>query len=254
MAQSFRHHLIKDIVRKNDAFIHQRPDVRKLTSYAAGAVAILTLSEFFVKITEGTRPALTNTEALISFISSNSTQTLVVIIIDTLLMACLIIFFAGFRQLIIKARHDLNWITDLAFGAGLVFVATTLVGDAMDAGAALDAAGSYAADASVIRGLTEGHMLLFGSIGCVLIALITSTFAYTTFASRAIPRWTAWVGYGVAVTSLLAVPTVFGGTSASAFTSAAGVGVTLLATFPFLVWVVAVGVVTVRNESPSKRQ
>lgn len=253
MSHHLRRRFIYYIVRKNDEFIHQKPDVRKLTAYAAGAIALLTLSEFFVKITEGTRPALNSGEELISFITSNSTQTLVVIIIDTLLMACLIIFFAGFRQIIIKARRDLNWITDLAFGAGLVFVAVTLVGDAMDAGAALDAAGSYPADASVIRALTEGHMLLFGSIGCVLIALITSTFAYTTFASRAVPRWTAWVGYSVAVTSLLAVPTVFGGTSTTAFGSAAGIGVTLLATFPFLIWVVAVGIVTLKNEPLPKR-
>jgi len=233
---------------KANAFISKKLEVRTLTGFAAVAIAILTLTEFFVKISIGMRPSLGDSTALALFITTTSTATLAIITIDTLLMTCLIIFFAGFRQLIIKARRELNWITDLAFGAGLVFVALTLVGDAMDGGAALDTVGTYMADPSVLRALTEGHMLLFGSIGCILTALVTATFAYTTFASKAVPTWTGWVGYAVAVMNLLAVPTVFGGTSATSFVSAGGIGVTLLATFPFLLWVIAVGIVTIRNE------
>lgn len=240
--------VMKFISVKANAFISKKLEVRTLTGFAAAAIAILTLTEFFVKVSIGTRPQLGDSSALVQFINANSTPTLAVIIIDTLLMSCLIIFFAGFRQLIIKANRTLSWITDLAFGAGLVFVALTLIGDAMDGGAALDTVGTYAADPSVLRALTEGHMLLFGSIGCILTALVTATFAYTTFASKAVPTWTGWVGYAVAVMNLLAVPTVFGGTSATSFVSAGGMGVTLLATFPFLLWVVAVGVVTVRNK------
>jgi len=240
-------------MRKADAFISKRLEVRTLTGFAAVAVAILTLAEFFIKVSTGTRPSLGNAAALVSYITDNASSILVVIVVDTLLMACLIIFFAGFRQLIISAKRDLAWITDLAFGAGLVFVAVTLVGDAMDAGAALDTVNSYAANSVVLRALTEGHMLMFGSISCVLTALVTATFAYTTFASGAVPKWSGWVGYGVAILNLLAVPTVFGGTEATAFGSAGGFGVTLLATFPFLAWVVAVGIVTLMNRTPKLR-
>ncbi len=249
MTKPLHQQIVRSIRRYANAFISKRLEVRTLTGFAAIAIAILMLTEFFAKIATGTRPSLGDSAALTDYISSTATQTLAVIIIDTLLMSCLIIFFAGFRQLIIRARRELSWITDLAFGAGLVFVAITLVGDAMDAGAALDTVGTYAADPSVIRALTEGHMLIFGSIGCIITALITATFAYTTFASRAVPKWTGWVGYSVAVVNLLSVPTVFGGTNATSFFSAGGAGVTMLATFPFLIWVIAVGIVTIRKQT-----
>lgn len=222
-------------------------EVRTLTGFAAIAVAILTLAEFLLKLPMETRPSLGSNEELVSFITTHASTTLTVVIVDTLLMSCLIIFFAGFRQLIIKARRDLAWITDLAFGAGLVFVTVTLIGDAMDGGAALDTVNSYLPDATVIRTLTEGHMLMFGSIGCILIALVSATFAYTTFASRAVPRWTGWIGYAVALMNLLAIPTVFGDTDPKNFFSAGGMAVTLLATFPFLLWVITVGIVTLRR-------
>jgi hypothetical protein len=249
MSKSPYNRFIRFVRVKADAFISKRLEVRTLTGFAAIAIAILMLTEFFAKIAIGTRPSLGDSAALADYITGTATQTLAVIIIDTLLMSCLIIFFAGFRQLIIRARRDLNWITDLAFGAGLVFVAITLVGDAMDAGAALDTVGYYGADPSVLRALTEGHILIFGSIGCIVTALITATFAYTTFASGAVPKWTGWVGYGVAILNLLSVPTVFGGTSATSLFSAGGAGVTLLATFPFLMWVIAVGIVTIRRQT-----
>ena len=60
---------------------------------------------------------------------------------------------------------------DLGYGAGLIFVAVTLVGDAMDGGGALDTV-KQQADGTVIRALTEGHILMFGSIGCVMTALV----------------------------------------------------------------------------------
>ncbi|TAL15026.1 hypothetical protein EPN95_00770 [Patescibacteria group bacterium] len=249
MKKAYNGRLVRFIRRKANAFISKRLEVRVLTGFAAIAIAILMFTEFLVKIAMGSRPSLGDGAALSDFITNNATQTLAIIIIDTLLMSCLIIFFAGFRQLIIRSKRELSWITDLAFGAGLVFVAVTLVGDAMDAGAALDTVGNYAADPSVLRALTEGHMLLFGSIGCILTALVTATFAYTTFASNAVSKWTGWVGYGVAVLNLLAVPTVFGGTSATSFFSAGGAAVTLLATFPFLAWVIVVGIVTIRKQT-----
>lgn len=244
---------IISVRRHANAFIKKKLEVQTLTGFAAIAIAILTLAEFFIKVSDGTRPSLGNSAALVQFITNSSTSILTIIVIDTLLMACLIIFFAGFRQLIIRAKRELNWITDLAFGSGLVFVAITLIGDAMDGGAALDTIGNYAADPSVLRALTEGHMLLFGSVGCVLTALVTATFSYTTFASGALSKWTGWVGYAVAIANLLAVPTVYGGTSATSFASAGGFGVTLLATFPFLVWVVAIGIVAIRTKNRTKK-
>jgi hypothetical protein len=228
------------------------PDVHVWTGRAAFGVAAFLLAEFIVRETEGSRPPLTDTSALLAFMAHSSTQTLVIVTLDAVLMAFVIVFLAGFRQLITVAREGLEWVADLAFGAGLVFVGTTLVGDALEGGAALDAAGGKP-DPSVIRALTEGHTLLFGSIGCVLLALVAVASGYVILASNALPRWTGRVAYVVAALNVAAVPTLFGGTSDTSFVAAGGLGVTLFATFPWLAWVIVVGVVTIRGQRASER-
>jgi hypothetical protein len=102
-------------------------------------------------------------------------------------------------------------------------------------------------DASAIRALTEGHILMFGTTGCVLLALVSGASGYVTIASRALPRWTGVVAIAVAASNIAWMPAIFGGTSDSSFFSAGGVGVAVFATFPWLVWVVAVGIVTIRG-------
>jgi hypothetical protein len=194
----------------------------------------------------GDRPDLDDSQALADFLHHTRIATLVVIMIDTFLMTSMIVLFAGLRQLHTHARPDLQWVADLAFGAGLVFVTITLIGDALEGGTALDAIG-MTPDPSAMRALTEGYTLLFGATGCVLIALIAAASGYSTLLSGALPTWTGWVAITVAALNLAAVPTMFGGTSTADFWSAGGTGVTVLATFPFFAWSVAVGIVTIRG-------
>ncbi|CAN5340404.1 hypothetical protein BH09ACT6_BH09ACT6_08560 [soil metagenome] len=225
-----------------------KPDVRRWTGISAITVAGLMAAEFLVRVTTvGTRPELADEKALAEFMTGAANSMLVVIFIDTFLMAALIVYLASFRQLVTKTRHDMQWVADLGYGAGLVFVAITLVGDAMDAGSALDTI-DQTGNGMVIRALTEGHMVMFGSIGCVLTALVVAAGGYVTFASRVLPRWTGWVAFVVAASSLVTVPTMFNGTSATDPFSAGGPGVTAFSTFPFLVWVAIVGIVTIRGE------
>jgi hypothetical protein len=169
-----------------------------------------------------------------------------VILVDTFLMAAILVFLAGFRQIITQSRPDVQWIADIAFAAGVAYIAVTLVGDGMEAGAALDAGAPGGGDPSVIRALTVGHAMLFGSIGCVLTALVSAASGYLTLLSGALPRWTGMLALAVAAANLVAVGTAFGGTDDTSFHSAGGWGTALLATFPWLVWVVVVGVVVIR--------
>jgi hypothetical protein len=229
------------------------PDVHVWTGRAAFAVAAFLLAEFIVRETEGSRPPLTDSTALIAFMTRSSTQTLIIVTIDAVLMAFVIVFLAGFRQIISSAAERLAWVADLTYGAGLVFVGTTLVGDAMEGGAALDATDGHP-DIMVLRALTEGHTLLFGSIGCVLLALVAVSSGTVILRSDVLPRWTGIVAYVVAGLNIAAVPTLFGGTSDTSFIAAGGLGVTLFATFPWLAWVVVVGIVTIRGHRPTRRR
>lgn len=226
------------------------PDVRRWTGIAAIVVAALMITEFTVRISMGDRPDLDEAEALGEFIQRTALQALLVIMIDLFLMTSMIVLLAGFRQIITHARRDLQWIADLAFGAGLVFVTVTLIGDSMNGGAALDTIGMEP-DPSAIRALTEGYTLMFGATGCVLIALICGAGGYVTLASGALPRWTGWVAIAVSITSVLVVPTMFNGTSTADPFSAGGVVVTVFATFPFFAWSVAVGIVTIGGRRSS---
>jgi hypothetical protein len=179
-------------------------------------------------------------------VESSSAQIIVVILADTFLMAALIVFLGGFRQLVSAAHPDLDWIGAVMFGAGLVFISVTLVGDALDGATALDV-WDVRPNPSVIRALIEGHTLMFGSIGAVLLALVSAAAAYLTFASGVVPRWTGVVAGVTAISNLIWAPVAFGGTQPGSFLAAGGWGNALLAIFPWLVWVICVGLTAVRG-------
>jgi hypothetical protein len=233
--------------------VQNSPDVRRWTGIAAIGVAVLVSTEFVLHQVIGPRPELDQKPELVDFFVAHHIGLLTIVLIDTVLMANIIVFLAGFRQIITHARHDLQWIADITFGAGMVFVAITMVGDAMEAGSALDVV-NLVPDASAIRALTEGHAVMFGATGCVLLAVISASSAYTVLASRALPRWTGVVAWVVAGLQIFGLATIFGGTSDRYWFSSGGVGVTLTATFPWVAWVITVGVVTIRGHGGFRRK
>lgn len=229
------------------------PDVKRWTGIAAITVAVLLLTEFVLHQVVGPRPELDDSDALESFFVAHHNMMLTIVLIDTVLMGAIIVFLAGFRQIITHARHDLQWIADVGFGAGLVFVGITLVGDAMEAGSALDVVG-LDPDVSAIRALTEGHAVMFGATGCVLLAVLSASSGYVVIASRALPRWTGIVAWVVAGLQIFGLATIFGGTSDRFWFSSGGVGVTATATFPWVAWVITVGIVTIQGHSGFRRR
>lgn len=234
--------------------IDRTPDPRLWMGVSAIAAVVLAFAEFLVNvILIGHRPSLDDSSELVAFMTSASTPTLVVVLIDSVLMACLIVFLAGFRQLITTSRPEVGWIADLAFGAGLLFVGLTLVGDAMVAGAALDTVGS-AGDPSVLRALTVGHAEMFGSIGCVLTALGAAASGYVIVLSGALPRWAGRFAYVVSAANVMMMPTMFAGTNDPVFISAGGPVVVVFAIVPWLVWVAIVGATALRQRSIATRR
>lgn len=225
------------------------PNVGVWTGAAAIGVAVLTAAEFLIRqIAVGPRPGLAEVDDLVEFNQRTHAGTLGVILTDTLLMAVILVFLAGFRQLIVQTRRDVQWIADIAFGAGLAYIVVTLVGDGLEGGAALDASVD-GGSGTVIRALTVGHALFFGSIGCVLTAVVSFASGYITLISGALPRWTGWLAIAVAVPNLVLVATAFGGTDDTSFRAAGGWGSVALGTFPWLVWIVSVGVVVIRGRA-----
>lgn len=210
-------------------------------------MAVALVVEVAAKLTMGVRPELDESAALVEWALESRAATITVILADTVLMTFLLVFLAAFRQLVARDRPDLGWIGDVMFGAGIAFISVTLVGDALEGGVALDVTG-LEPDASVIRGLIEGHTLMFGSIGSVLLALVAGTAAYLTFLTAVVPRWTGVLAAITALSNLAWAPSAFGGTSPDDFAAAGGLGNAITAIFPWLVWVFCVGLMTVRGE------
>ena len=143
------------------------------------------------------------------------------------------VFLAGFRHLIRQARPDYEWVATLVFGAGLAFGTLQLAGDALQGGAALDA--SVKADPTVARALFEASYVFYGAIGLVMVALLLSSAGYAILATGVLPKWTGWVAFASAVVSLVAAPSIYGGTDYTSFYSASG-WITYIAQLTFVIW------------------
>jgi hypothetical protein len=183
------------------------------------------------------------------FVSTASTFILTrATLADPLIMACLLVFLAGFRRLIRQARPDDEWIAMLVFGAGLVVLTLELAGDALQGGAALDA--SVRADPSVVRGLMEGSFVFYGAIGLIMSAALLASAGYATQATGVLPRWTGWVAYVGAAINLAAAPSIFGGTDYTGFYTASGY-VTSIGQGAMVLWflIASVSLLTMKREA-----
>jgi hypothetical protein len=102
------------------------------------------------------------------------------------------IFAAGFRELIRRARADFEWVGTLVFGAWVVWIAVSLVANGLEGGSALDTLRGDA-DPSAVRALTMGTLLIYnGSIAFAMTALFLGAAGYATFGTGGLPRWTGW--------------------------------------------------------------
>jgi hypothetical protein len=213
---------------------------------AAFVVFLAALPLYFLGA--GPIPRLEDTASFSDFVTRIHTFILVrTSLADPLIMVCLVVFLAGFRHLIRQARPEVEWVAELVFGVGLVVVAIELVGDGLEAGAALDA--SVKADPTAVRGLMEGSFPLYGAIGLMLSALLLAAAGFATLATGVLPKWTGWVAYGAAGVSLLAAPSILGGTDITGFYTAPGY-VTSIGQAALVIWFVVASIsMLVRREA-----
>jgi hypothetical protein len=225
-------------------------NVRRLTGafgVAGFVVFLVALPLYFL----GTQPAA-RLEDTVQFSDSLSRASTLILtrttLADPLIMACLLVFLAGFRHLIRQARPDYEWVSTLVFGAGLVVIALELAGDALGGGAALDT--SVKADPSVVRGLWEGSFVFYGAIGLIMSALLLASAGYATLATGVLPKWTGWVAYAAALVNLVAAPSIYGGTDYTGFYTASGY-VTFIAQGAMLIWflIASVSMLVVKREA-----
>jgi len=198
---------------------------KKIRRWAGGfgiagfVVFLAALPLYFVGVGPGA--PLENTAQFSDLTARTNTFILIrTALADPLIMVGFLVFLAGLRHLVRQARPDYEWIGALVFGVGLVVITIELVGDGLEAGAALDT--WVQADPTAVRALMEGSFPMFGGIGLILSALMLASAGYATLATGVLHKWTGWFAYAAALINLAVAPSILGGTNITGFYTASG--------------------------------
>jgi hypothetical protein len=166
-----------------------------------------------------------------------------------LLSACgstlLIVFLAGFRQVIRQANPEYDWVATVAFAASLVWLTLSMVAQSMEAGTAI--ASEVPIDPTTQGPLAPGQFLMWGSIGRLMSALFLAAAGMSILRTRLLPVWTGRAAYAIALINLAFVPSMYFGRDAARFYSAVGWGTTATVPGLILCWILAASVVMFRN-------
>lgn len=194
--------------------------VLRWTGACGVAAGVLLLVATPLYLVPGTPPSSGNEALFAAYVTRNNTILITTKLVDMVYLIGFIVFAAGLRRLIRRARPDDEWLAVLVFGSALVQTASVLMFESLAGGAALDT--FTRPDPTVVRGLTEAS-LASQAFEFILTAFFLAAVSYAILTTRALPRWTGWLGAGVAVLNLAAVPAIFGG---SDFMEAVVAGVT----------------------------
>jgi hypothetical protein len=153
----------------------------------------------------------------------------------------LIVFLAGFRQVISHARPEYEWIATIVFAAGLAWMIVGVVAQSMEAGTAI--ASTAPIDPTIDGPLAPGQFLMYGSIGRLMTTLFTAAAGFAILRTQLMPSWTGRMAYAVALVNLAFVPSLYFGSDAATFYSAVGWGTTASAPTLVICWILAVSIV-----------
>ena len=219
-----------------------------------GALACaIALAEFPLWFMGESMPQFWETTAFSEFATRHSTLYLTRTLMDLFIFSLLLVFFGGFRYLIVVTQTSYEWIATVFFGLGTVYTALTLVSDSLTGSIALDTFGGKA-DPTVIRALNESTVLMFGSVGIFLIATMMVLAGILILRTNAVPRWTGWLALAAVVWELAFVPTMYFGTNFTRFYSAAGDGPSAAAPVPFVIWILATAICMIRKRPIENNQ
>ncbi len=220
--------------------------VRRLTAGFGLAIVILNWAMFPLYAIPSWPPPFQDTASYIAYWTSHSGIVLTRVLLDIFLCACLLVFAAGLRHLIRQARSEYEWVGTLAFGAFLALSTVTLVAASLEGGQVLDTVGGQASPAA-IKALGDGYLLIYQSIGCILIALFSAAAGYATLGTGMLPKWTGWLAYVAAVLNLVAVPLGL------SIAPAAVLAVAIIADFPLQIWLLIISIVLMRKREIASR-
>ena len=219
-----------------------------------GVIAcVIAFAEFPLWFVGESMPKFWDATAFSEFVARHSKLYLTRTLMDLFIFSLLIVFFGGFRHLIVITQASYEWLGTTFFGIATTYIALTLVSDSLAGTVALHTIDGKA-DPTVVRALNESTVLMFGSVAEVLIATMMVVAGILIFCTKALPRWTGWLAFITAVLNLAFVPTMYFGTDFTKFYSAAGDGPAATAPFAFVIWILATAICMMRKRSTENNQ
>ena len=209
---------------------------------------ILLIIEIPLWIIPGVAPPISDAPAHAQYLADSRGIVLTRILIDMLMYMSLMIFFAGFRHLIIQTNKEFEWIATLNFGAGIVWWSVTLVADGLEGAAVLNTLGGNT-DPSAVRALVEGTLLIYnGSIAFAVTALYMGSGGFAILSTGVLPKWIGWLGWIGVVLCFFAIPAMYSKVIESwSFYNTAGWGPAFVANIPPLIWFFGASVAMIRK-------
>jgi hypothetical protein len=165
--------------------------------------------------------------------------------INLIAAVAILVFLLGLAHLVRRAGDQYDFLASMISGAGLLYVAITLVAISLETGVVLETADGTV-DPTVDGPVAHANMLLHGSIARLLTAVMLLAAGAAIVSSPILPRWIGHAGYLVAVINLAFVPAMFFGDDAAHFYSAVGWGTAATAATLLLYWALAAGIAALR--------
>lgn len=221
--------------------------IARITGMFGVACVLLSWAQFPLWVIGGA-PPFYDSEALARHLYDIRTTAFIRILMDQGIYVSMMIFAAGFRHLVRRARPESDWLGLLALVSAAVWLAVTLAADGLMGGAVL-ATLQGTSDVSAALPLVFGTLLIYnGSIAFAITGLFMAAAGWATLDSGVLPRWTGWIAWISAVLCALSIPAMFAGPAdASGFYNPGGWGPAIIANFPPLIWFLVVGVILIRQ-------
>lgn len=183
-----------------------------------------------------------------SYLSDNRVLALSWVALDMAMYVTLMVLWGGLRQRIVRARPEAEWLATLALVAGGVWWAVSLVADGLHGAAVLDTTNG-AGDATVVRTLAEGTLLIWNSsVAFATTGLFMAAIGAALLVSRALPQWIGWFAILSAALCVVAIPAMFVNVVDHAEPyNAAGWVPMIVANVPPLIWFLIASVALLRR-------
>ena len=170
-------------------------------------------------------------------------------LLNLIVCVLLLVFIAGFADLVRRASTQSDWIPSLFYGAGVTYAAVAFVAISLEVGVVFSTSGPV--DPTIHGPLAAGAILMRGSVTRALTVVLMCTAGYSISSTRVLPRWLGRAAYTLAAINLLFVPSLYFGTNAATFYSALGWGNTALVASLMAYWIMAAGVAMLRRKAPA---